>query len=84
MVVFWRGYGYIGLLAGLLPVGTNFTRSQPTALPFGLAMAFSRGCPQGLAHRAKLRCLIPQANHPIPFTSSRTIVWERPNSTPHC
>jgi len=41
VVVFWRGYGFVGLLAGLLPVGTNFAlsypRPQPTALPVGLA-----------------------------------------------
>ena len=41
MVVFWRGYGFVGLLAGLLPVGVNFAlsypTSRPTALPVGLA-----------------------------------------------
>jgi Na+/melibiose symporter-like transporter len=41
VVVFWQGYGFVGLLAGLLPVGTNFALSYPrpqsTALPVGLA-----------------------------------------------
>ncbi|MBX9584902.1 MAG: hypothetical protein K2X87_31745 [Gemmataceae bacterium] len=47
MVVFWRGYGFVGLLAGLLPVGTNFAlsypRPQPTALPVGLACLAAAG-----------------------------------------
>jgi Na+/melibiose symporter-like transporter len=41
MIVFWRGHGYIALLAGLFPVLTNFALSYPqprsTALPVGIA-----------------------------------------------
>ena len=41
MIVFWRGYGFIALLALLLPVGVNFAaaadRPGPTAFPVGVA-----------------------------------------------
>jgi hypothetical protein len=47
MVVFWQGYGYVALLAGLLPVGVNFLLSYPTsrpaALPVGLACLLAAG-----------------------------------------
>ncbi|MCX7664943.1 MAG: hypothetical protein N2112_05300 [Gemmataceae bacterium] len=45
MIVFWRGYGFIGLLAALLPIGVNFALSYPvpqsTAVPVGFACLFS-------------------------------------------
>ena len=57
MIVFWQGYGFVALLAGLLPVGVHFAlsypRSQPTAVPVGLACVAAAGVCLGVGRRLR-------------------------------